>query len=68
MIKKTVRFLCVLLLSLQSAQSIALEDPVQMLQQVTHTVMAQINADAYNAELDEIAQALSDSINGSERK
>ena len=46
MIKKTVRFLCVLLLSLQSAQSIALEDPVQMLHQVTHTVMAQINADA----------------------
>ncbi len=28
----------------------------------------QIDADAYNAELDEIAQALSDSINGSERK
>jgi phospholipid transport system substrate-binding protein len=49
MIKKTVRFLCVLLLSLQSAQSIALEeDPVQMLQQLTHTVMAQINADPYH--------------------
>ncbi len=46
MIKKTVRFLCALLLSLQSAQSIALEDPVQMLQQVTRTVMAKINADA----------------------
>ena len=28
----------------------------------------QIDADAYNAELDEIAQAHSDSINGSERK
>ena len=46
MIKKTVRFLCALLLSLQSAQSMALEDPVQMLQQLTHTVMAKINADA----------------------
>ncbi|MBP9729659.1 MAG: ABC transporter substrate-binding protein [Gammaproteobacteria bacterium] len=46
MIKKTVRFLCALLLSLQSAQSIALEDPVQMLQQVTQTVMTKINADA----------------------
>jgi phospholipid transport system substrate-binding protein len=46
MIKKTLRFLCALLLSLHSAQSMALEDPVQMLQQVTHTVMAQINADA----------------------